>query len=562
MVKLLNRKNSQGSRRLARFIRAEDGSTTVMALFLLMGMLFVGGIAVDIMRYEANRSKLQATLDRAVLAAANLDNTRDPYEVVEDYFRKAGLLDKVTNINVIEGINGRTVSATAELAVTPIFMIGVDNLTAPAAGAATESVSDIEVIMVLDVSGSMNSFNRIENLRDAAVEFVEIVLQDDVEQRVSIGIVPYNGQVNLGPELFSRFNITDPTGVANVNCVDLPASAYDDIAMSRTAPMPATGYVDTWSTTTRANAYYHISNNFPRDVNMWCPPMAQNVVTLPTRNQALLESRINGLTAIGATSINAGMVWGLNLMNPDNRPMFNELIGMGAMTMQQSGRPYDWDRDNTLKVIVLMTDGEHFPEERLNPAYRSGDAPIWRANDGYMSIFHADRVNNSTSTTICNSRPYWVPHLSQWHSRPWNGSSPNTGLCYNPSTTNWSGTTRQTWPQVWSQVRMHWVAWQMYGRPLGSTNTERAQIADFMMNQFRTRTEVADMDNQLQDACNMAKAQNVVIFSVAFEALPGGEEQLFLCATSPSHYYDAQGLEVRAAFRSIASQINALRLVQ
>ena len=65
-------------RRLRRFRRDEDGSMIIFTLFLILMMLMVGGMAVDLMRFETNRSRLQATLDRAVLAAADLDQKQRP----------------------------------------------------------------------------------------------------------------------------------------------------------------------------------------------------------------------------------------------------------------------------------------------------------------------------------------------------------------------------------------------------------------------------------------------------------------------------------------------------
>ena len=52
------------------------------------------------MRYETQRTQLQYTLDRAVLAAADLDQTLDPQGVVEDYFSKAGMSDYLVRVIV------------------------------------------------------------------------------------------------------------------------------------------------------------------------------------------------------------------------------------------------------------------------------------------------------------------------------------------------------------------------------------------------------------------------------------------------------------------------------
>ncbi len=55
----------------ARFRRDEDGAIMLFSLFMFMMILFIGGSGVDLMRFETERAKLQSTLDRAVLAAAD-----------------------------------------------------------------------------------------------------------------------------------------------------------------------------------------------------------------------------------------------------------------------------------------------------------------------------------------------------------------------------------------------------------------------------------------------------------------------------------------------------------
>jgi hypothetical protein len=162
------------------------------------------------------------------------------------------------------------------------------------------------------------------------------------------------------------------------------------------------------------------------------------------------------LVAIGATSIDLGMKWGTFLLDPSSRSINAELAGSRLIPAYFGNRPADYNDDETLKVIVLMTDGENFVQERFGDAYRTGTSPIWLANDGRYSIFHDTRVDSRTTSTICNSRPFWVPHLGAWHSRPWTGSSPSSSACYVPATTSYSNTTRQNWQAVWAAVRVQW----------------------------------------------------------------------------------------------------------
>jgi len=107
---------------LKHFTRREDGAMTIFAVFIFLMMLLVAGIGVDLMRNEMERTKLQNTIDRAVLAAADLDQTLDPQAVVTDYFDKAGVGEHLSQVTVSDGINFRTVTAQANATTTTQFM--------------------------------------------------------------------------------------------------------------------------------------------------------------------------------------------------------------------------------------------------------------------------------------------------------------------------------------------------------------------------------------------------------------------------------------------------------
>ena len=557
------------SRALCRFRRREDGSMVLFCVILFVSMLVVAGMSIDFMRYENARTRLQSTLDRAILAAADLDQRRAPRAVVEDYFAKAGLLEQLTNVTVTEHIGSRTVRAEAELPVDMLFirLLGVPQLVVPAVGTASENVSNIEISLVLDVSGSMADNNRLRNLKTAATNFVDTIFANDAEGNISIALVPFNGQINLGATLRQQYQVTDVHGTANANCLDLPAWAYSTTDLPTNRPIPMTAMADTFSSTEDYYAIYEaISSNQPNPANLWCPPSTTNIVRLPTRDATALKASINGLTAVGATSINAGMRWGLELLDPGSQPMFATLAAQGQIASRFAVRPLAYDHPDTLKVIVLMSDGENFAEERVNAGFRTGQSPIWLGADGHYSIFHPERVDNSSSLNLCASRPFWVPHVSSWHPRPWTllGVLPS---CYDPGIVTGAsptyGNTRQTWQQVWSAVRLKWVAYQLYARGFEMTSSSRrTEYFNRTLAMLRTLTPVEDMNRQLQDLCSMARRSNVTIFTIAFEAPAAGRTQLSNCASSPNHYFNAQGLQISDAFSAIAAQINRLRLVE
>lgn len=547
-------------RALQRFGKREDGNLTIFALCLFMLMVMMGGVTVDLMRFETMRTTLQNTLDRATLSAASLSQQLDAEDVVTDYFAKAQLSHYLKDVTVTEGLNFREVVADAEASTDPFFMhlIGINEMDAPGHSKAEQRMTNVEIMLVLDVSGSMNSNSRLTNLKTAAREFVDTVLSSDEEDKISIGIVPFNGQVDLGSSLAARYNLTEDHNVSDMHCVDLPDSLYSTTAISTNTPLPMTTPSDTYSSTNKTNGYvsrtdssYAINNNG----NRWCPDVNNaNTIMLPSQSITALQAKINGLYGIGATSINAGLKWGMAMIDPGTQGVFNHYINNGGMPSVFSGRPFSFTDPESMKVIVLMTDGEHFAEERLNDLYKSGQTGL----NGTQQIFKSPYDGNysirftSGRPGWSGSREYWVPHRNEWRYKPWTNTSDTGATTLQPI----------NFETMWSEVRLQWVVWQLYARALGTNNSQRSSQYNTWFAEFREQTPVSTMNTQLQSMCAQAKSKGVTIYGIAFEAPTNGRTQISNCSTSAAHYFNAAGLQIRTAFRAIATNISHLRLTQ
>jgi len=516
----------------------------VFSVFMFLIILFLGALGVDLMRFEMERAKLQSTLDRAVLAAADIDQSLDPEAVVNDYFTKSGLGGSVTGVTVTEGLGYRSVSATARKSVSTqlVHMFGMDTLSAPAAGAAEERVDAVEISLVLDVSGSMASNNRIVNLRSAGHEFIDAIFDNSAANKVSLSIVPYNGQVNVGPDLIDKYNITDRH--TNTYCVDLPSSVYNSAALSPTLPMSQHVFADTYNSSNTSSSY-STTNMTPSSTNRWCDPNPANRIRVHNNNVTALKGFITALQPVGATSIDAGMRWGAALLDPSARSVVTQLVSEGVVNAPFAGRPLAYDDPEVLKVLVLMTDGEHWPNEYVNDGFRAGPSPVWRnSSNGRLSIRHE----------VSGSNKFYWPSNNSWQNRPEGASS----------ATNMGTAVQLTWPEVWQRARVAWVAHHLYRRALGGS-------VSYWVDTIRTREgtvigsgphEVSMMNNRLLSLCSKMKTEGVVIYTVAFEAPTAGRNLLRNCASSSNHAFDVDGLEISSAFASIATSIRKLRLTQ
>jgi hypothetical protein len=180
---------------------------------------------------------------------------------------------------------------------------------------------------------------------------------------------------------------------------------------------------------------------------------------------------------------------------------------------------------------------------RINDTYKTGTSPIWKATaDGNFSIRHT-----TGRPAVAGANEYYVPHNNTWRATPW-GDGASVQL---------------TWQQVWQTQRLRWVAWQLYARALGTSGSTRTSTFNTWMSNFRS-TWMAEgtMDSTMLQSCTQAKNNDVVVYGIAFEAPPQGTAVISQCASSAAHFFDANGLEIQQAFRSIASNISQLRLTQ
>lgn len=500
---------------LADFRHSEEGALLPFGLMLLVAMLMLGGMALDLMRHEERRVVMQQTLDRSVLAAAALTQDLDPESVVRDYFAKAGMLDDLASVTVEEGLNFRRIDATAYADTDPFFMhmMGVENFYAGAGSTAEQRINNVEISLVLDISGSMSG-SRINALRPAAREFIATIISGSEPGRATISLVPYSAQVNLGKPLMDQFNVTDLH--SSSYCVELPDSVFSSMALSRTTAFIHNGHFDPFSGRTSGASLFN------------CTHHAANQVVVLGDNITTLQNRITNLVVGGNTSIDLGVKWGALLLDRSTQPLVADLVTAGAVSATHANRPLDPDTDDTLKVLVVMTDGENTTEYKLASTYRTGNSHVYRrASDGRVWVYH-----NRAST----SYDYYRPDDGNW---------------YNSKA---SDAVQMTWQDVFARWSVDYVAYNFFGRPLNQDyNTWYNTILDWVSSTKNSR---------LQQICTTAKDAGVIIFGIAFEAPSDGRTQIRTCASSTAHYYNASTVDITSTFRSIASQISHLRLTQ
>ena len=192
-----------------RFAKDERGAVAVFLGAGIIVLVGVVGLSVDTIRGYLVQSRLSAALDSAGLAGGRVmfSPTRDAD--IQMFF----------NANFPPGFMGATVtgptiatdpsnsvltlSASADVGTTFMRVLGFDTLTVASTSQITRQTNILEVMLAIDISGSMNSSvsggsSRIAAARTAAKSLTSILFNAATTPgSLQIGLVPWNGKVNV-----------------------------------------------------------------------------------------------------------------------------------------------------------------------------------------------------------------------------------------------------------------------------------------------------------------------------------------------------------------------------
>lgn len=541
------------------FRRDEDGSIIVFVMVVFSAMFLVGGTAVDLARHENLRSTLQYNLDRAVLAAASLKQQEDPDVVVADYMSKVVTISDFTlDVDYTVAINAREVeaTATAELDTWFLSMAGIDTMPITAHSAAEERIPNLEISLVLDVSGSMSG-QKIANLKVAAKEFITTMLDGVDEDSVAISIIPFNHNVAPNDAIFDNITIAQTHNLSN--CLEFEDADFRSTGIDPTEAQTQAIFTSLYGSFQDFTSGYETCFAQP-----WFEIMPYS------DNEAALHAKIDSLQAGGWTAGHLGLKWGLALLDPLFQPVVDALIAQGVVDAGFHEMPVDWAEPQTLKVVVFMGDGANTYEFLFGDRYRGDDSPLWEVVEeepgqfthltyygrtyygsryerycGYSGVtcYYGDPVQVTNfylkSETSSN---YLEIDDNEWISE-------SEFLSKTPGQNGVISVQRLTWEEAWGHMPANWYDQKTGGRAFN----------DLVYNSSRSTSEADDV---MEDACDAARDAGIVVYTIGYETDQTTSDKLRDCATTSAHYYDAEGTNISTVFAAIASSIQKLKLTQ
>ncbi|MEO9904631.1 MULTISPECIES: pilus assembly protein TadG-related protein [Alphaproteobacteria] len=330
---------------------ADDTRGAILPIFAVMSLvvIVVAGAGIDYGRAINDREVMVNALDAAALAvAAELSTTIMSDDEIEEMLEEvfAANLDSlglsaaaVSNMDFTVDPDEGVVSVSTSISVPTYFIglggIGPDYIDVAGATEVNYSKFDVELALILDVTGSMK--NDIDSLQEAAQELLDTLIPDDTsdsDSKVRISIVPYSQGVNLGSY---ADDVTDDVA-GNGNCVtERPgAERFTDAIYN---------YDGEDSLFFKGAGDALIYNGY--ESSPWgeaCPD--EKLIPL-TSDREVLSDAIEDLAASGGTAGQTGISWGWYTLSPN-----------WASLWPSDSAPAEYSDDDVLKFAIVMTDGD------------------------------------------------------------------------------------------------------------------------------------------------------------------------------------------------------------
>ncbi|WP_167737451.1 pilus assembly protein [Sphingomonas parva] len=209
-------------RRLSSFKNNERGNALPLMAAAVFPIFASIGAGVDIARAHMTEAKLQEAVDSAALAGRramsgnDIATARSDAQAYLGFNFPAGYNGTTPVISTVTSPSTGTVRVTAETRMPTTFMklFGYDEQKISVSSEATQNFENIDIVLVLDTTGSMdenagNNKTRIQALRAAVREFYKELEPSQTALanqglRMRFGIVPYSTSVNVGKLLRSK----------------------------------------------------------------------------------------------------------------------------------------------------------------------------------------------------------------------------------------------------------------------------------------------------------------------------------------------------------------------
>ncbi len=387
---------------IRRFRREEKGVVLIIVVLLIVPLMMVIAVGIDLGQSLIVKRQLSSGVDAAALAIgtdpdmSDQDLLEDKAEAfIKSHYRDAGI-GELTGFTVNRVVNPDNadieIDVTASARVSTSFMKlgGVESLDISATSKVVRRERYLEVVMVLDNSGSMGG-SKLTALKTAANNLVTILFNgEEVSEHVKIGLVPFEGGVNLNvPHTTAWLDFGNPAPLNFEYFSDLDQDAPTPESTFTVLSTMSGGIESNWGGCVRSrysdlipdlditdappdpnepatlfSAYFrpYRSGTVPHSKTLYVDQSStaqnQNCSVAPiqpmTNVRTTITSAIDAMSANANTNIPNGLVWGWRLISP------GEPFADDPTAEDVADRILPYDDPRSIKALIVLTDGENF----------------------------------------------------------------------------------------------------------------------------------------------------------------------------------------------------------
>jgi len=195
---------------IKKFTQSQRGSVMPLVALGIFALVGATGTAIDMGRVQIVQSRLQTALDGAGLAAGASILSTDPNTQALNYFNAnfpaSYLGANVHDWTVTVASDNVTINLSVQATVPTTFMklFGTNSVTATATTQITRQTRGMELVLVMDNTGSMaqpagGSISKIQAAQTAAASLLSILYgSNNTVPNLWVGVVPFSQAVNIG----------------------------------------------------------------------------------------------------------------------------------------------------------------------------------------------------------------------------------------------------------------------------------------------------------------------------------------------------------------------------
>jgi Flp pilus assembly protein TadG len=565
---------------LKAFRKNHLGSVTHITAVAALPMLLAAGAAIDTVRINREQVAFNAAVDSAALAVAaddrasltGLSDAQKAARIAElEEFARKYMADNYTpqygsspDMAVHVTITGQTVDleASHNFPTTIMSLTGIEDINLTARSEVMKAMRPIELVMVMDTTGSMATDDKITGAKNAAKALLDTIYGGTVtsvpeSEFIRVALVPFAAAVRLNPSAYDfNLNWIDTTGANPLSKLNFTSTSWNNYMAWGQLKKTSSTY-HTWNGCVETRMRGVEASNTDYNVNDVAPTSVTPVTQFPAyfapdtpsiRNLASYPSSVRGKNWTG-TYI------------PEDTTTPNEITSISPSsnaTNWNDSPGYIGRQENQNKYVGRNIGAESFTSATAGP---------WSgcAKSSIVPMTYKRANIEAGINAMAAAGPTLIAEGISWG---WRAISPSEPFTKVEASTSFPADTISTYHHPrWLKIMvlmtdgdndlspgtdtLNGTVYSAYGR-----GTEA--LANNRFGSTSSSNKEAELDAAMTTACNKVKAQGIELYVTSFGSgvSSATKAKLQACATDADNYQHAtSSADLTAFFNHIGEDV-------